>query len=82
MPKPIPPITPVTLDAARAAKTRAGQLLGHRLPIAGIGIAQVRGSLGLKVNLHDAVGDMAEMPEHIDGVPVLYEVVGGIKAGG
>jgi len=78
---PVPTEQP-SLEAVRAAKRHALEMLGQCLPLVGVGIAQVRGRLGLKVNLRSSVCAGVAMPEQIDGVPVRYEVVGGAKPHG
>jgi hypothetical protein len=69
--------TKSTLEEARAAKAKAAQLL-EALPLVGIGITRVGEGYGLKVNLSRSVCK-GQLPTHVDGVPILAEVVGEIR---
>ena len=66
-----------TLEEARAAKSKALANLAA-LPLVGVGITRIGDGYGLKVNLSENVAKGA-VPEHVDGVPVLAEVVGTIR---
>ena len=66
-----------TLAEARAAKPKAIALLAA-LPVVGVGITRIGDGYGLKVNLSEKVADNA-IPKHVDGVPILTEVVGTIR---
>lgn len=67
----------VTLEQARRVKAKAKSLTRSAAPDAGIGLAKIDGSYVVKINLRAPV--KARLPEKVDGVPVLYEVVGSIK---
>lgn len=67
----------VTLEAARAAKSKAAALLA-KLPLVGVGITKIGDGYGLKVNLSESVADNA-VPAHVDDVPIKLEVVGEIR---
>jgi hypothetical protein len=66
-----------TLEEARAAKAKVAQIL-HELPLVGIGITRVGEGYGVKVNLSRCVSP-AQLPTHVDGVPLQVEVVGEIR---
>lgn len=67
-----------TLEQARAAKERVKEQWGHIPSLVGVGINQVHGGFGVKVNLSEPAPPGTSLPESIDGVPVLIEVVGRI----
>ncbi len=70
----------ISLDQARAAKAKLRRALGMFVDVVGVGIAKREGEYVLKVN----VGRMPEgqtLPSEVDGVPVLFEVVGAIRSG-
>lgn len=68
-----------TLDQARAAKPRVHELLRDVLPLAGVGITRVGEGYAVKVNLSAAPGDGIDLPTEVDGVPILFEVVGQVR---
>ena len=65
------------LDAARAAKDKLRVLLPKTARVAGVGIAEREGRYVVKVNL-ESESDVA-LPEEVDGVPVVFQVVGQIR---
>ena len=67
------------LERARAAKERAKVLFARKASVVGIGINRVGDGFGVKVNLANPPPPDADLPETIDGVPVLVEVVGTIR---
>jgi hypothetical protein len=71
-------VTP--LDAARGAKSKALKVFGRLAEVVGVGITRVDGSYGLKVNLRDELPRGTAAPRSIDGVPIVVEVVGRIRA--
>ena len=66
-----------TLDEARRAKDAVLSLLEHHSAVNGVGIAPVEDGFAVKVNLSEAADDLA-LPTSIEGVPVVWEVVGEI----
>ena len=69
----------VTLEQARAAKQRVGELLGSaRTYVVGLGLTRVGAGYGVKVNLRAAVPPNIPLPSNIDNVPLVFEVVGTI----
>lgn len=70
-------MTPATLEQARAAKRKLAARLRDREDVQGIGIAVVQAGYGVKVNL---AGPSAEgIPDDVDGVPVIVDVVGPVS---
>jgi hypothetical protein len=67
----------VTLEAARAAKSKAVELLAA-LPVVGVGITRIGDGYGLKVNLSEDVAEDA-VPKMVGNVPIQLEVVGTIR---
>jgi len=61
---------------ARRAKDLVVDLLGDDDAIAAVGIAVTDDGYAVKVNLSHALDRPAAVPDSIDGVPVLIEVVG------
>jgi hypothetical protein len=68
------------LDAARNAKTKAVEAFGRLAEVVGVGITRVDGGYGVKVNLRDELPRGKTAPRSIDGVPIVVEVVGRIRA--
>lgn len=70
----------VTLDDARAAKKRVVDLLIPVIPDAGIGISKGAGGYFIKVNLTQSPPEGFVPPADVDHVPVVFEVVGAVRA--
>ena len=68
----------ITLDQARAVKKKAAALAGAAAKVVGVGLTSRAGSFAVKVNLETAAA--SELPHEVDGVPIVYEVVGSISA--
>lgn len=66
------------LSEAKAAKERAKELLADVGEIRGIGIARVEDGFGVKVNLAHEIEQY--MPEYVNGVPLVVEITGEIRA--
>ena len=64
---------------ARAAKSVLAASLGADPGIVGIGLARRQSDYVLKVNLADAAAAL-RVPEDVDGVQVVTEVVGTVRA--
>ena len=67
------------LDRARAAKAGVRKSLGRNVDVVGIGVTKAGDGYALKIN----VGRMPEdavLPKEIDGVPVVFSVVGAVRA--
>ena len=67
----------VTIDDARRAKQKIVDRLG-RANVVGVGLARRSGSFAVKVNLREASAE--RLPRSIDGVPVVYEIVGRVAS--
>jgi hypothetical protein len=65
-----------TLDQARAAKEALRARLAGQTAVVGIGITRVGEDYAVKVNLETAT---VTVPERVDGVRVVTEVVGSIR---
>jgi hypothetical protein len=70
---------PCTLDEVRTVKSKALRLFGQKAEVVGVGITEIAGGYGLKINLREAPEPGIDLPESVDGVPVLVEVVGAIR---
>jgi hypothetical protein len=71
-----------SLDDARAAKEKLSDRLGSHELVRGIGIARLEDGYGVKVDLA-RTPDELELPDELDGVRVVVEVVGKVsKRGG
>lgn len=68
----------VALEAARAVKSRALSLFSGLGEVNGVGITRVGNGYGLKVNLSAPPREAVSLPDEIDGVPIVVEVVGRI----
>ncbi len=69
-----------TFEEAERAQAKAIELLAGNPAVNGIGIAVLDCGYGVKVNLRFADAHAA-IPEEIDGVCVIVDVIGGISAG-
>jgi len=69
----------VELEAARAAKGRVKGLFPKQVQICGVGLTQQAGHYCVKVNLESEPGSEIHLPEEIDGVPVVIQVVGKLR---
>jgi hypothetical protein len=67
------------LEAVRQAKKRFGKLMPKGVEVVGVGIGISGSDPALKVNLRTAPADQSLLPRSVDGVPVIYDVVGGIS---
>jgi hypothetical protein len=67
----------ITIDAARAAKAHAKQRLAGVPGMVGLGLTRQGDGYALKVNLQAPV--KTALPKEVDGVPLVFEVVGTIK---
>lgn len=68
-----------TLEQAELAKQKARELLAGVAGINGIGIAVLDCGYGVKINLRNEDA-RASIPDEIDGVRVVAEVIGVITA--
>lgn len=68
-----------SLEAARAAKSKLARKLSRLAQVNGVGITRVGTGYGIKINLVAQPPAGVAIPEEIDGVPVVLEVVGRIS---
>jgi hypothetical protein len=68
-----------TLEQARAAKAKLAALFAGRPELRGIGIALLDAGYGVKLNLACRPDDLS-LPDTIDGVPVVIDIVGPVRA--
>ena len=71
-------ITP-ELEKAQAAKSKAAPVFGRYAPVCGVGLTRRKGVYAVKVNLEAEPAAGAELPEEIDGVPVVVHVMGKLR---
>lgn len=67
-----------TLEDARVVKSKALRVFGKQATVVGVGITEIDGGYGLKVNLREAPRTGVALPETVDGIPVRIEIVGPI----
>jgi len=65
-----------TLDQARTAKAKAAKVFGAKAKVVGVGITEIGGGYGVKVNLSEAPKPGTDLPDTVEGVPVQVEIVG------
>jgi len=70
------------IEKARIAKAKALLLFGDLVQVNGVGITRVAGGYGVKVNLSERPPSGVQLPEEVDGVPVVVEIVGRIMKRG
>lgn len=68
----------ITLDMARHAKAPAARALGKTTGVGGIGVTHHDGHYALKVNLAQGPKNFGALPRQIEGVPVVYEIIGAV----
>ena len=67
------------LDAARAAKSKAKQVLSQYGQVNGVGITERDGQYTIKVNLEKESVTDEDWPDSIDGVPLVVQLIGKIR---
>jgi hypothetical protein len=65
-----------TLEQARAAKKRAEEVFSALATVVGVGVTRKNNGYAVKINLGAAAPAGTKLPENVDGVPVVVEVVG------
>ena len=73
---PSPAVT--KLEIARSAKDEARRKLAKVKEIVGVGLTRRGTGYAVKVNLEAAV-DTAKLPHAMNGVPLVFEVVGRVR---
>jgi len=68
------------LEAVRRVKERFVEMKPEGIDVVGVGIGLSGSDLALKVNLGSPPADKSALPKSIDGVPIIYDVVGKIRA--
>lgn len=71
---------PATLERARAAKRHVVELLADLPELEGVGVTFLDDGFAVKVNLR-RMPLSCDIPAEVDGVPILVEVVGPMRAG-
>ena len=71
-----------SIEEARRAKPKATEAVKSCAVVVGVGLTKVGASYAIKVNLRQAPPPTAVPPASIDGVQVLYEIVGQISRRG
>jgi len=72
-------MNPRTLEDARTVKPKALKVFGKKAAVVGVGITEIDGGYGLKVNLREPPEPGVALPETLDGIPVRIEVVGTLR---
>ncbi len=67
-----------TIDNARRAKGIAKTVFSHFGEVVGVGLAPTNDGYAVKVNFGSPPSHPEDMPDTIEGVPVLVEIVGRI----
>ncbi|WP_272840486.1 MULTISPECIES: hypothetical protein [Rhodoplanes] len=67
------------IAAVRRAKKRFAEVAPKDVDVVGLGIGLSGADPALKVNLRSRPADSSALPQTIDGVPVIYDVVGPIR---
>jgi hypothetical protein len=65
-----------TVEQARRAKEKVKALVAGIQEVRGVGITTVKDAYAVKVNLYHELPDPAAVPGEVDGVRVVYTVVG------
>ena len=66
------------IEDARRVKLAAGEIARKAARVVGVGLTKVGNSYAVKVNLAEQPTAGALLPKLIEGVPIVYEVVGRI----
>ena len=67
------------LEQARAAKSKAAPLFGRYARVCGVGLTRRKGVYAVKVNLETEPDRGVDLPDEIDGVPVVVQVTGKLR---
>ena len=68
------------LEAVRRLKKRIAELMPAGVEVVGVGIGLTGSEPALKVNLRASPTDNNSLPKVIEGVPIIYDIVGKIRA--
>jgi hypothetical protein len=70
----------VPIERARAAKTQLLEKLSALPQLGGIGLVRIGDGFGVKVNLSEPLESDENVPQEIEGVPVVIDIVGRVTA--
>lgn len=74
---------PISLEQARKTKPKVQAAASAcSAAVVGVGLTRIGDSYAVKVNLRERSVAAAGLPERVDGVQVVYEVVGQISPNG
>lgn len=68
---------PASLEQARAVKEEVARRLAGAGEVVGVGLTKARGGYAVKVNLKEP--PRGPVPDEVDGVPLLIDVVGVVR---
>ncbi len=69
----------VSIEQARLIKPKARAAAEGCATVIGVGLTRIGDSYAVKVNMRDQPAGQAVLPDSIDGVAIVYEVVGRIE---
>jgi hypothetical protein len=69
-----------SLERARKAKAKVANRVGHLDAVNGVGITRVGEGFGVKVNLSKPLPASVDIPSELDGVKVVTERIGPVRA--
>lgn len=73
---------PGTIEAARAVKAKARELIEALVPVEGVGITRVGDAYAVKINVAQDIDAKLAIPEEVDGVPIVVQVTGRVRKQG
>lgn len=68
-----------SIEKARRIKPKARAVAEGCMNVAGVGLTKIGGSYAVKVNVREALSIPSVLPDRIDGVRIVYEVVGAVS---
>jgi len=68
-----------TLEAARSAKAQAKREVAGKAKVVGVGLTKAKGGEGYAVKVNVKAAPASPVPESVQGVPLVVEVVGTIR---
>lgn len=68
-----------SIEQARLAKPKARATVEACGSVVGVGLTKIGDSYAVKVNLREQVRRPGALPDSIDGVRIVYEVVGSVS---
>jgi hypothetical protein len=71
--------SPTAYEKARAAKQKAKAVFADLDSVNGIGLTRRSGRYTVKVLLEGELREIDKQPHNIDGVPVVFQVVGKVR---